>query len=116
MVIVDNMMKRESLDNRSYDYYYRIIKGKICLGDNCMSTIQSYGIEVERQDFEKDTLVNVERERIDNISPHRHKVQNILKSLYKGSASPIHLVDIVSETIDDYISDFDEMANNISAY
>lgn len=116
MVIVENMIKRECLDNMSYDYYYRVIKGKVCVGENLNPSIQSYGIEIERQDFEDHTLVNVERDKIDNISPHRHKVQNLMKILYDGSVSPIHLVDILSETVDNYIGDFDEVLKDTSVY
>lgn len=108
MIIVENMIKRECLDNMSYDYYYRVIKGKICVERNLNSSIQSYGIEIERQDFEDDTLVNVERNKIDNISPHKQKVESLMKILHSGSVSPIHLVDILSETVDNYICDFDE--------
>lgn len=72
--------------------------------------IQSYGIELERQDFVDGQLTGIERNVIRSISPDRHKVHNLLKLLYDNEVSPIHLVDVLGEKVDEYIIDFDDIA------
>ncbi|SHH57798.1 DUF6514 family protein [Clostridium grantii] len=114
MIVVENIMKRENVGDTDCHYFYRVIKDKICLDKECITSMQSYGIEIERQDYKEDILVNLERESISNISPHRHKVQKLVNTLYNGNVSPIHLIDIVSEKIDEYIEDFETVLNEIS--
>jgi hypothetical protein len=114
MLVVENMIKKENLGNIDCHYFYRVIKDKICLDEECITSVQSYGIEIERQDYKEDILVSLERESISNISPHSYKVKRLAKILYDGNVSPIHLVDIVSEKIDEYIQDFETVLNEIS--
>jgi hydroxymethylpyrimidine pyrophosphatase-like HAD family hydrolase len=109
MVVVENLISSETCGEIKHNYSYRMIKSKIVLnsGRDTME-VQSYGIEVERQDFQNGSLINIERECIKSISPHRHKVHNLLKMLFDYAVSPIHLYDILGEYVDEYIVDFDE--------
>jgi hypothetical protein len=68
--------------------------------------IQAYGIEIERLDYDKNLLINIERDNINLISPQRKKVENILNLLYENNVSPIHLVDIIGQYADEYVCDF----------
>lgn len=74
--------------------------------------IQTYGIEIERRDLKKGTVVNTVSDSIQYISPQRHKVQELLKMVYKNGLTPIHLVEVLGEYVDTYISDFDLNINN----
>ncbi|OFI07513.1 hypothetical protein CLOACE_03420 [Clostridium acetireducens DSM 10703] len=116
MVIVENLVKSEELENIKYFYFYRIIKSKVSLflKDEEIK-VQSYGIEVERQDIINGDIVRIERNYIKNISPERYKVHKLLKLLRDNSVSPIHLVDVLGEYIDEYIIDFDNVLKNIAA-
>lgn len=115
MVIVENLNKYELDGQKTYYYSYRLLKNNLqLLREDEILEVQSYGIEIERQDVVDDTVVGIERESIDNISPHRHKVHSILKMLYDNSVSPVHLVDIVGDYADEYIEDFDEALKEIA--
>lgn len=113
MLVVENLCRSEICDNVQYNYSYRIIKDKVSFSEYDKLEIQSYGIEVERQDIVDGKLTEVERDSIKCISPHRHKVHNLVKMLYDNIVSPLHLVDILGEYIDEYITDFDEILKDI---
>lgn len=114
MIIIENMSKKLTENDVKHNYFYRMVKSQMSVsmyGE--LTHVQAYGIEVERQDIVDDTVVFIERDCVENISPQRHKVKNLLKMLYDNNVSPIHMIDILGEYIDEYIVDFDEMLKNI---
>lgn len=113
MVVVENLSRKVSENNITYNYYYRMIKSEVTLSEYDLVQIQSYGIEIERQDEVDGRVVNIERDRVNNISPHRHKVYNLLKTMYNNTVSPMHLIDVLGEYVDNCIDDFDEVLKNI---
>lgn len=111
MLIVESLTRSECIKETKYIYNYRILKSIISMHNNSeVIEIQSYGIELERQDFVDGLLTGIERNVIRSISPDRHKVHNLLKLLYDNEVSPIHLVDVLGEKVDEYIIDFDDIA------
>ncbi|ERI94334.1 hypothetical protein HMPREF1982_00969 [Clostridiales bacterium oral taxon 876 str. F0540] len=117
MMIVESMIRNEITEDIKKIYFYRLIKNRISLslGDGRMD-VQSYGIEIERQDVVNGSIINIERDSVKSISPHRHKVHNLLKFLYDNCVSPIHLIDVLGDYIDEYIVDFDEALKEIATY
>ncbi len=114
MVVLENLSKRVTEEDVKHNYFYRLVKSKISVSmDNEPTEMQAYGIEVERQDIVDDIVVFIERDYVENISPQRHKVKSLLKMLHDNTVSPIHMVEVLGEYIDEYISDFDEMLKNI---
>lgn len=108
MVVVENLCGSNSLGNIKYVYYYRMMRNNLKLAyNNEIIEVQSYGIEIERQDIINDRIIGIERDSIINISPDRHKVHNLLKLLHDNTVSPIHLIDVIGCYVDEYISDFD---------
>ena len=100
MIILKNEKVVESVqDNSRYEYSYRLVKTDY-------RNMVAYGIEVERMDFNDENLINIERECINKISPVYNKVENMVELLYKYRVSPIHLVDVLGETIDECVMDF----------
>ena len=113
MLVVENLSKVEVVDGKKYKYSYKLIQSyfprKVTDG---IINVNSYGIEVERQDVIENNVVNIERESIVNISPYRHKVHNLLKLIYDNSVSPIHLIEVLGDYIDEYTSDYNSPENN----
>lgn len=117
MMVVETLNRTESLGDLTYIYVYRLIKGQITINSQDERIpVQTYGIEIERQDFTNGVMVNIERERVDNISPQRHKVHNLIRMIYENGVSPIHLIDVLGEYIDSYITDYDLLVNDTAAY
>jgi hypothetical protein len=114
MIIIENLSKKLTENDVKHNYFYRMVKSQMSVsmyGE--LTHVQAYGIEVERQDIVDDVVVFIERDCVENISPQRHKVKNLLKMLYDNNVSPIHMIDILGDYIDEYIVDFDEMLKNI---
>lgn len=115
MLVVENLVRSTEEENVEYNYYYRLLKDQVTLNYGGESLeVQSYGIEIERQDKIDGNIVNIERDYVKCISPQRHKVHKLLKLLYNNSVSPFHLIDILGDYIDDYIIDFDKELMNIA--
>lgn len=115
MTVVESLIRNEIDGEKHYVYAYRLVKSNILLssGSDTME-VQSYGIEVERQDLVEGKTVSIERDTVKSISPHRHKVHSLLKVLYDNSVSPIHLIDVIGDNIDEYILEFDKYFEDIS--
>ncbi|EDK35576.1 DUF6514 family protein [Clostridium kluyveri] len=116
-MVVENFISTEVVENTKYVYFYRLLKGKTVITYEKESIeVQSYGIEVERQDILNEELVNVQRDCIEHISPYRHKVHNLIRLLYENKVSPLHLIDIAGDYVDRYILDFEREVKYIAAY
>ena len=115
MVVLENLSKKVTDDDVRHNYFYRLVKSQMTVAmDNESTEVQAYGIEIERQDIVDDVVVFIERDCVENISPQRHKVKNLLKLLYENTVSPIHMIEVLGDYIDEYISDFDEMLKDIA--
>ncbi|BDR65435.1 hypothetical protein K144313037_22820 [Clostridium tetani] len=115
MVVVESLNKVCREGELEHNYSYRMTKGKISLsGYENPIELQSYGIEIERQDIVKGDIINIERDFVKDISCQRYKVHKLLRLLYDNSVSPIHLIDIIGEYIDKYIEDFDNQLKEIA--
>ena len=115
MVVIENLLRKVTDGDVNHNYFYRLVKSQISVsmyGE--LTEIQAYGIEIERQDTVDGAVVGIQRDCVENISPQRHKVKNLLKMLYDNTVSPIHMIDILGDYIDEYTSDFDEMLKNIA--
>jgi hypothetical protein len=113
MMVVESLNRSVNREEMTCNYFYRLVKGQVSLtigGENM--TVQTYGIELERQDVKDGEIINIERDSINSISPQRHKVHNLLKFLYDNEVSPIHLVDVLGDYVDEYIIDFDINSNS----
>lgn len=107
-MVVENLVRTESVEKIKYNYFYRLLKGKVSISyETDTIEVQSYGIEIERHDVLNGELINIERDFVKNISPDRDKVHNLLRLLYDHAVSPIHLIDVIGNYIDEYIIDFD---------
>ena len=83
-----------------FRYVYRLIKKDY-------KGMTAYGIEIERKDYVGLKNINLERKKIDIISPHRYKVKQLLMKLYNNQVSPLHLIDVIGNYADEYAYEFD---------
>ncbi|MBU3172357.1 DUF6514 family protein [Clostridium estertheticum] len=116
MVIIENLYIEITDGEVNYNYAYRLVKSHLSVSMyGKLTEIQAYGIEIERQDIINGTVVRIQRDCVQNISPQRYKVKDLLKILYDNTVSPIHMIDILGEYIDEYTSDFDEVLASIAS-
>lgn len=86
-------------NEKTMDYYYRLTEENYGKG-------QAFGIEIERQDIKDGKVINIERDSVNMISNNEERVKNIFNLLYKNNVSPIHLLDVIGEYVDEYVGDF----------
>ncbi|GKU26886.1 DUF6514 family protein [Clostridium folliculivorans] len=100
MMVVENLWRKVNFDDKEYNYSYRLIKT-----DFRGSAV--YGIEIERTDYDhNNNMVNIERDCIEKISPIYDNVHQLLSLVYENQVSPIHLIDILGERVDELLGDF----------
>jgi len=115
MIILENLIKKVTNGGTNYNYIYRLVKSQIyVLMYGELTMVQAYGIEIETQDMIEGSVVHIERDCVENISPQRYKVKNLFKTCYDNTVSPIHMIDILGEYIDEYTSDFDDTLKDIA--
>lgn len=109
MKILEELITTKGEEQVLYTYCYRLTCDdfSICIGDKA-SKFKAYGIEVERKDIKEHSVENIERSSISNISPYRHKVKALLNMIYKNNVSPIHLVDVLGNYVDECACDYED--------
>jgi hypothetical protein len=100
-------------ENMEYLYRYFLLESKkdLCIDDNFVN-IQCYGIEVVREKLLDGRIVDIDRDKIETISPIRNKVVDLIEYLKDHEVSPVHLVDIIGEYVDESVGDFEDEARN----
>ncbi|CDF57695.1 DUF6514 family protein [Thermobrachium celere] len=103
-------------DNKSYVYKYYLVKNckKINVGDDEFD-IKCFGIEVLREEIVDDKVISIEKNWVDYVSTDRTKVLELIIYLQKNEVSPVHLVEIIGEYVDEWVSDFDNEVSKIEA-
>lgn len=99
MKIKKSLSKIINIDDKQTKYIYRIIESKL-------KSVQAFGIEIERQDFNNGEIINLERDSVSIVASEQKMANEILMLLFNNLVSPIHLVDIVGEYSDLCVNEF----------
>ncbi len=83
-----------------YKYFYRLLQ-------NQYNGYSAYGIEIEKKEYIGMTKIDEYKDSIKLVSTQRHEVKTLLMNLQKNIVSPIHLIDIVGEFVDEHVYEFD---------
>ena len=65
-----------------------------------------YGIEAKKENIENGLVVSTIEDHVDIISKKKDVVEHLVELLYKNQVSPIHLIDIIGETVDNCVFEF----------
>lgn len=99
MLVIESMKKKVENKELNCKYFYRLTKRNF-------EGNEFYGIEIERQDFKENKLINLERENVNYVDTEKNKAVELLNTLYVNDVSPIHLVDIIGEYSDKTIENY----------
>lgn len=110
MVVVESIKNMMENENVTYEYIYKVLESDYSSELN-QRTVKSkaYGVEVERKDIVNGQVISTCKDFIKYISPKKERVAELVKFLKNNTVSPIHLVDVIEECIEGYISDFNEI-------
>lgn len=100
-MVVENLILTRSTDDVEQKYFYK-------LTTKSYKNVQAFGIEVDREDSRDGDIIKKESDLVELVSTNKEKVRSLLDILYRNQVSPIHLVEIIGEYVDKYVSDFDE--------
>lgn len=98
-MLLESLELKKEINGMDTRYMYKIIETDY-RGNS------AYGISVSREYIKDNKVIDVYEDSIKYISPIKDKVEALLETLYKGQVSPIHLVDIAGEYVDNCVNDF----------
>lgn len=101
-MVIENLIINRCINNVEMRYSYKLTE---CNFNN----VQAYGIAIERMDYKNCIKVNSLVEEVKLISPNKEKVKNLLYTLYNAEVSPLHLIDIIGECVDESVNDFKDI-------
>lgn len=91
------------------EYTYRLIQSDLHLeNEGEKYCIKAYGVEVESKRKSNDKIVQDSKEVVKFVTPYKYKGSQFLHMLEKNMVSPLHLVDIAEEVIEEYYKDFNK--------
>ncbi|ACD24092.1 MULTISPECIES: DUF6514 family protein [Clostridium] len=102
---MDIIEEYTSIDTENnFEYKYRLTK-------SLYKGITAYGIEVQSQNSNTTNKAFNEKDSVNLISINRHNVKTLLTKLYENRVSPLHLIDIIGEYVDEHVCEFDNFTS-----
>lgn len=106
---------RTSLDSQKeclYRYYLIRSNKNMERKDNIVS-VPCYGIGIKSEVILNGKLLSTYDDAIDTVSSAEDKVLRLINMFKDNNVSPVHLIDIAGEYVDEWVDDFDEYADKI---
>lgn len=101
-------------EGKEYIYRYFLIETVKRLNVNGVFVdVPCYGIEVISEEFTKGRVISIDGENVEFISPIKAKVLDLINFLKSNEVSPVHLVDIIGDYVDEWVEDFERDARDI---
>lgn len=91
--------------------YYLIEDRKTINVDGLNLNLKSYGIKVVKEEAAKGGHNIIEEDLVEDISPNMNKVLELIGFLRNHGVSPVHLIDIIGDKVDEWVKDFDAVIN-----
>lgn len=108
-MIIETLKRNYNCGEENLEYIYNLIEGELKLHNGKEKySIKAYGVEIESIITNHDKIVHASREEVKYITPYKFKGREFLNMLEKNMVSPIHLLEITEELIEDYYKDFDK--------
>ena len=114
-MVVETLKCNEVCGENHVEYTYKLIQRELSMDiEGGRRVIEAYGIEVESKIKDNNGSGQVFKDEVQYITPYKNKGHEFLNMLKNNSVSPIHLIDIVEEHIEEYYMDFNDIAEAIA--
>lgn len=91
------------------EYTYRLIQRDLHVESHGEDqSIKAYGVEVESKRKNNDKIVQASKEEVKYVTPYKYKGSQFLHMLERNMVSPMHLVEVTEEVIEEFYIDFDK--------
>lgn len=108
-VVIETLKCDYNNEGTNLEYTYRLVQRDLHMDNNGESCcIKAYGVEVESKVKCNEKNVQAFKEEIKYITPYKYKGSQFLHMLEKNMVSPIHLIDVTEEIVEEYYRDFDK--------
>lgn len=105
---------KTSIDDRECIYKYYVLEtSKEMTINNKKFIIPCYGINVVSEVYEGGKMCFSFENSIEHVTPFLGKVLNLIEYLKINGVSPIHLIEVAGEFVDEWVNDFDNKAYNM---
>ena len=95
-------------EGKEYIYIYYLTESiKDIIIENLEVSVTSYGIGIIREEILNEKVVDTFEDRFDSVSPIKSKVLSLLNYLAKNEVSPVHMIDVIGDNIDNWITDYE---------
>jgi hypothetical protein len=100
---------RTSLENgREYIYIYYLTEStKDIAIEDLEVSVSSYGIGIIREEMFEGRIIDTFEDRFDSVSPIKSKVMSLIDFLIDNEVSPLHLIDVIGESVDNWVTDYE---------
>lgn len=107
-MVIETLKCNYNNEGTNLEYTYRLVQRDLHLDNNGGACcIKAYGVEVESKVKDNEKNVQAFKEEIKYITPYKYKGSQFLHMLEKNMVSPIHLIDVTEEIVEEYYRDFD---------
>jgi len=114
-MIVETLKCNEVCGEDVVEYTYKLIQRELSMDvQGGRRVIEAYGIEVESRIKGNNESGQVFKDEVKYITPCKNKGREFLNMLKDNSVSPIHLIDIIEEYIEEYYMDFNNVVEAIA--
>lgn len=111
-MVIETLTCSYDCEGQAREYTYRLIERDLNIEiDGDSQCIKAYGVKVESSGCDKEKDVQGIVEEFKYITPYKNKGSQFLHMLQRNMVSPIHLIDIAEEVVDEYYKDFDKEIN-----
>lgn len=111
-MVIETLTCNYNYEGQAVEYTYRLIERELNVElDGDLQSIKAYGVEVESSRYDKEKYLDGMFEEVKYITPYKNKGSQFLHMLKRNMVSPIHLIDITEELVDEYYKDFDKEIN-----
>jgi hypothetical protein len=100
---------KTSLENgKEYIYIYYLTEStKDIMIEDLEVSVSSYGIGIIREEILEGKVIDTFEDRFDSVSPVKSKVMSLIDFLIDNEVSPLHLIDVIGESVDNWVTDYE---------
>lgn len=114
-MIIDTINCSIKCDDGELEYIYNLTERKLSLEvEGKEEEIITYGVEAQSYVVKENKKVLISKDAIEVLTPYKHKAKEFINMLRKNEVSPVHLLNIAEEVIEEYYLDFEKVVQVIS--
>lgn len=114
-MIIDTINCSIKCDDGELEYIYNLTERKLSLEvKGKEEEIITYGVEAQSYMIKENKKVLIFKDAVEILTPYKHKAKDFINMLRRNQVSPVHLLNVAEEVIEEYYLDFEKVVQAIS--